>query len=132
MSLLLDTHIVVWWLMEPDLLSREHRTRLDRAEKRSETAYLSAVSLREIVIAARRGRLSLPSGGRDFVQHLQRHPSFQILPVTSEIALESAQLPDSFPKDPFDQIIAATARCHGLTLVTADEHIRKARVVATL
>jgi PIN domain nuclease of toxin-antitoxin system len=48
-----------------------------------------------------------------------------ILPLTAKIAAESVRLGDDFPNDPADQIIVATARCHNLTLITADERIRK-------
>ncbi len=47
------------------------------------------------------------------------------LPLTASIAVESVRLGDDFHRDPADQIIVATARCHGLTLITADERIRK-------
>jgi PIN domain nuclease of toxin-antitoxin system len=48
-----------------------------------------------------------------------------VLPITAAVAAESARLGRDFPKDPADRIIVATARCHGLRLVTADEHIRR-------
>jgi len=48
-----------------------------------------------------------------------------VLPITARIAAESVRLGDDFPKDPAGQLIAATARCHGLTLMTADERIRR-------
>jgi PIN domain nuclease of toxin-antitoxin system len=47
------------------------------------------------------------------------------LPLTTKIAAESVRLGEDFPNDPADQIIVATARCHNLTLITADERIRK-------
>jgi PIN domain nuclease of toxin-antitoxin system len=49
----------------------------------------------------------------------------RVLPMTSRIAVESVRLGPDFPKDPADQIIVATARCHGLSLITADEDIRR-------
>lgn len=55
----------------------------------------------------------------------QTDPLIQIFPITSKIAAQSVRLRDSFPRDPADQIIAATALCHNLTLITADENIRK-------
>ena len=53
------------------------------------------------------------------------HPLLIIFPLTAKIAAESVRLGDDFPNDPADQIIVATACCHNLTLITADERIRK-------
>ena len=60
------------------------------------------------------------------------HPLLTVIPISARIAAESVQLGDDFHRDPADQIIVATARCHDLTLITADERIRqwgKVRVV---
>ena len=51
-------------------------------------------------------------------------PPIEVLPITPEIAAMGAQLGSGFHNDPADRIIVATARCHGLTLVTSDERIR--------
>jgi PIN domain nuclease of toxin-antitoxin system len=49
-----------------------------------------------------------------------------------DVAIESEQLGDSFPSDPADCLIAATARVHDLTLITSDTAIRKSGAVRTL
>lgn len=56
----------------------------------------------------------------------------RLLELTPRIALESTRLGSSFHTDPADQVIAATARVHGLKLVTADTRIRESRVVAVV
>jgi PIN domain nuclease of toxin-antitoxin system len=53
-------------------------------------------------------------------------------PSTPEIAALAVQLPSSFPKDPADRLIAATAMAEGAPLVTADERIRQAKVVQAI
>ncbi|MFZ5468955.1 MAG: PIN domain-containing protein [Myxococcota bacterium] len=50
----------------------------------------------------------------------------------ADIAVDSEQFSSRFPKDPADRLIGATARVHGLTLLTRDENIRRSREVATL
>jgi PIN domain nuclease of toxin-antitoxin system len=54
------------------------------------------------------------------------------LPFTVEIAIESEQLPDAFPRDPADRPIAATARVYDLTLLTADAAMRPTSELRTL
>ena len=56
----------------------------------------------------------------------------ELLPLTPEIALESANLPGGFTSDPADEIIVATARHHNFTLITSDQRIRRYRHVKTL
>jgi PIN domain nuclease of toxin-antitoxin system len=59
-------------------------------------------------------------------------PDLEVLPLTVDVAIEQEQLGDSFPQDPVDRLIAATARVHDLTLITSDRHIRRSAVVRTL
>jgi PIN domain nuclease of toxin-antitoxin system len=55
-----------------------------------------------------------------------------VQPITPEIAAFAVELPSSFPKDPADRLIAATAMVEGAPLVTADERIRQAKLVQTI
>jgi PIN domain nuclease of toxin-antitoxin system len=55
-----------------------------------------------------------------------------VLPIDSAVAERSMTFSPNFPKDPADRIIAATALVHGLTLVTADEAIRKSGEVSCI
>lgn len=57
---------------------------------------------------------------------------FTVLPITAAIAAASTRLPASYPRDPADRIIGATALVHGATLITAEQRIRKAKAVQTL
>jgi PIN domain nuclease of toxin-antitoxin system len=122
---LLDTHIFIWWRSDPGRLSEAKSEVLRNLEKRGQAAALSAVSLRELASAGQRGRLTSEVPWELWLDEIETNPSFSIMPLTARIAAESVQLGDDFPKDPFDQIIVATARCHGLRLMTADERIRR-------
>lgn len=124
-SYLVDTHILVWWRQDFKRLSKAQAQVLNHLEERREAAGLSAISLRELakMIQQRRVEVGLPLEA--WLGDIASHPLLTILPITSNIAAESVRLGDDFHRDPADQIIVATARCHDLTLVTADERIRK-------
>ncbi len=72
-----------------------------------------------------RGRLEIPAPLELWLEEVETHPLIKILPLTARIVAESIRLGRDFHNDPADQMIVATARCHGLRLVTADERIRR-------
>ena len=123
---LLDTHVVVRWLIEAKKLSREQLQALERSVRRAEPVALSALSLLEIAVLAADGKLRLPLN--DFFDSLQSNPLFRILPLTYEIASEVASLGSSL-RDPADRVIVATARVHRLRLVTSDQRIIESKLV---
>ncbi len=57
---------------------------------------------------------------------------FRVLPITAEIAQLAAELPDSYPSDPMDRLIGATALAQGVPLVTRDRAIRSSRAVPVI
>jgi PIN domain nuclease of toxin-antitoxin system len=124
-SYLLDTHILLWWRTEPRRLSRIQAQVLEQLEERGQPVGLSAISLREFAMMMHRRRVGVEMSLDVWLDSIESHPLITILPLTTKIAAESVRLGDDFPRDPADQIIVATARCHGLTLITADERIRK-------
>jgi len=124
-SYLLDTHILFWWRMDFSRLTRAQAQILDELEERDQPASLSAISLRELAQMIHRGRAVVEMQLDAWLDSIESHPLLTILPLTAKIAAESVRLGDDFPNDPADQIIVATARCHNLTLITADERIRK-------
>lgn len=124
-SHLLDTHILFWWRMDFSRLSRAQAQILDELEERDQPAGLSAISLRELAQMIHRGRAVVDMQLDAWLDSIDSHPLLSIFPLTAQIAAESVRLGDDFPNDPADQIIVATARCHNLTLITADERIRK-------
>lgn len=126
MSLLLDTHILLWWLKDfPGRLSKTQKHALEELNLRGEPASVSVISLWELAMLLQRGRLAITESLDEWLRDVESHPLLMTLPLTAAIAVESVRLGPDFNRDPADQIIVATARCHGLTLVTADERIRK-------
>jgi len=127
---LLDTHVVIWWLTDDRKLSKAHAKLLEKSERSGTAVGLSAMSLWEIAKLVERGRLELTQSVDDSLEQLEASAFVTILPLTARVAIESTRLGARFHADPIDQVIAATARCHGLTLLTVDERIIESGVVA--
>lgn len=130
MNPLLDTHILVWWCLDAPELPAAYRSALERLERERKVAGVSAISLWEIAKHTERGKLRLTLALDELLHQIESDPLFTVLPITGKIAAESTRLGPSFPRDPADQLIAATARCHGLALMTCDELVRQSKVVA--
>jgi PIN domain nuclease of toxin-antitoxin system len=124
--ILLDTHVAVWLLTDPAKLSRNAHDAILRARRTGENLCLSPVSLYELAYAAVRNRLPLNSKTMEFIAALQS--IVQLAPLSAEIAVYAAELPEPFHGDPIDRIIAATATVEGMTLITKDGKIRQSNV----
>jgi PIN domain nuclease of toxin-antitoxin system len=129
---LLDTHVLVWWLFDDRRLGKTDRRVLGRAEARREPVGVSAISLWEVARLASSGRIRLEEQIDEALEQIESSARLAVLPLTARIAADSMRLGVAFPTDPVDQIIAATARCHGLTLLTHDERIRASGAVSVL
>ena len=116
MKLLLDTHIWLWSLLDPDRLSGRARSQLtDRAN----TLALSPVSVWEALVLAEKGRVLLHPDPWSWIRNALAVRPVRAIPVTFDVALGSRSVRLGHD-DPADRFIAATAMVHGLTLVTAD------------
>jgi PIN domain nuclease of toxin-antitoxin system len=132
-TLLLDTHVLVWWRTGAEhLLSRAQTTALESAERTGERVAVSGITLWEIAKLVERGRLVLRGAPDELLSEVESNPRVTVLPITARVALESTRLGPTFPRDPADQMIAATARVHGLRLVTTDGRIRETNVVSVV
>ena len=116
MSLLLDTHVLLW------LLAGEKRRfgpgTLEALGDRA--AVVSAATVWEIAIKRRLGKLRAPSNLVETVAAAR----LQLLSITPAHAEHVAELPD-LHNDPFDRILVAQAKVEGLTIVTADASVRR-------
>lgn len=130
MRLLLDTHILVWWQLDLPELPNKYRVLLESTEAEQEKLCLSVISLWELAKLESAKRLRTLGSIDTWLEDLESHPSIEILPLNSRIILESTRLGERFHKDPADQLIVATARCHGLKLLSMDERIRRSGAVA--
>jgi len=121
--ILLDTHALLWALGEPRQLSSAARRRVD-LERRQGQLLISAISAWEIAMLVRRGRLELRLPAEEWIGHCEALPFLRFVPVHHRIALAAVALPASFPRDPADRIIAATAISLGVELITKDTRLR--------
>lgn len=128
-AVILDTHVAVWALTLDARLAPAHRAIIAAEEAAGRRVGISAISLWEIALLGERGRLRLEEPVDDLLDALVSHPAVEILHITPAICLDSVRLPRSFPADPADRLITATARTKKLTLLTLDEPIRASGVV---
>ena len=124
---LLDTHIVVRWISQPRSLSLEQRRIVRRAEQLGKTIGVSAITLFEIAVGFRNQSFT----AKGLLDAIDTTPLFQILPFTTAIATDMATLREVL-RDPADCAIVATARVHGLKLLTADQRIIASRLVPVI
>ncbi|HEX5525740.1 MAG TPA: type II toxin-antitoxin system VapC family toxin [Solirubrobacterales bacterium] len=117
MTLLLDTHVVLWWLTgEPDRIGKRAR----KAITGSEAIVVSAVVIWEVAIKRRLGKLEAPG---NLLEQLER-AGVDLLPITPRHADRVGTLP-LHHRDPFDRLLVAQADVDGLALVSADKDLRR-------
>lgn len=117
-TVLLDTHVIHWWSAEPQRVSAPVRKLLGEAEQLA----VAAISWYELAWLARHERIVLSVPARAWLQGLASQ--VRTIAVTPAIADTAASLPATFPGDPADRLIYATAIEHGLKLATKDQAIR--------
>lgn len=120
MNLLLDTHVLLWWLDDNPALGETSRQAIADP---SHLVFMSAVSIWEIVIKKALGKLDAPD---ELAEVLDEQP-FHYLDMTAEHAFRVGKLP-LHHRDPFDRLLIAQSLVDGLTLVTGDSDIRKYEV----
>ena len=132
MRLLLDTHALIWWLTSAPGLSRNQDQAISAALAGGERLGISAITFWEIAKLVEQGKLRLLRSIDQVFDELDVHPQIATLALSPRISLESTRLGPRFHRDPADQIIVATARVHGLRLVTADERIVQSGTVSVV
>ena len=128
--IVLDTHVWVWWVHGDERLTETQAEMIEANE--TNIIGVSAISCWEIAKLVEYGRLELPCSLREWFEQALSYPGIRLLELTPEVAIESTQLPGEFHRDPADQIIVATARVHGCSLVTSDSKLLKYPHVETI
>ncbi|MGQ0680681.1 MAG: type II toxin-antitoxin system VapC family toxin [Actinomycetota bacterium] len=120
MRLLLDTHILLWWLTDDRRTPAESREIIREGKNQ---VFVSSASAWEIAIKRSLGKLRAPADLKTQIQAAR----FEVLNVTIDHALGVADLP-AHHSDPFDRILVAQALFEGLTVVTQDPKIHRYEV----
>ncbi len=117
LNLLLDTHIVLWSLSEPQKLNQRIA---DVLEDEKNVLCVSSITVWEILVLSEKSKISIETNDLpNFLRKVFRKIPFIELPINNEIAIQS-RLIDLPQKDPADRFIGATALFHDMTLVTED------------
>ena len=119
---LMDTHVWIWWNMSPEKLSRRVRSAIAGSNKRDDLL-LSAISPWEFAKLLERGKLAISCDPEDWISQALDMPRLKVVPMDPVLAYRSTILPPPFHRDPADQIIVATARREGATVLTKDDRI---------
>lgn len=115
MKLLLDTHILLHALTEPERLARRYR---ESIENPANAVFVSAISIAEIAIKVSIGKLHVDVD----LSHSVEDAGFEWLAFSPREALQLAELPFHH-RDPFDRMLVVQSRANDLTLVTDDSRI---------
>lgn len=117
MNLLLDTHVLLWWLADDAALDDTPRAAIADG---ANVVYVSAATVWEIAIKRSLGKLSVP----DDLPTVLETEGFRKLSITWEHAFRTEGLPN-IHRDPFDRVLIAQCLVEGLTMVSSDRHIAR-------
>jgi PIN domain nuclease of toxin-antitoxin system len=120
--IVLDTHVWLWWLHEPDKLSLD-AGKLIQQEQESGSIIISAISVWEVAVKVQSGKLAIPMDINRWYELAKSYPATVIEPLSPVDAITSTQLPGIFHKDPADRIIVSLARRRAVPLLTCDRKI---------
>lgn len=126
--ILLDTHALLWWALDPEHLSDAARRHTREMEKVG--GYASSISIWELGVKVRNGKLDLGLSIEEFARRLQHGGVVDLVPVGTDVWLKSLAL-DWTHRDPADRVIVATALLLDVPLLTKDDRIRSYTGVTT-
>jgi PIN domain nuclease of toxin-antitoxin system len=128
MNLLLDTHIWIWSVLDPQKLSARVARELTSSDNQ---LWLSSVSIWELLLLLRKGRIELDEEAVTWVRKTLDFLQLNEAPLTIDVALEvsAVNLPHD---DPADRFLVASAKVFDLTLVTSDKRLIRAAGISVL
>ena len=126
MKLLLDTHVWIWSQENPDRLGPQAKRLILGQEHENHVCTISTLELARLVAV---GDIQVSIALREWVERGLRAIQSRTVLISHEIAMDAYALPGPFHKDPADRLLVAAARCHDLTVLTADERILNCRGV---
>jgi PIN domain nuclease of toxin-antitoxin system len=128
--ILIDTPVVLWLASDPRRISSKATAAIDSARRDARGVAICDITLLELSMLAAKERIEVSISLESFLAEIERR--FVVLPLSARACARAAALPPSYPKDPADRIIGATALVEGLPLVTADREIRRMKLICTI
>ena len=128
MKLLLDTHILLWSLLDQANLTRTVAVEL---EDPLNELWLSPITTWEVILLVEKGRVVLKTDPVTWLRNVYGKIPFKEAPINYEVAVQSRKI-DLQHQDPADRFLAATALVYGLTLVTADARMFRSKSITIL
>ena len=128
--ILLDTHVLLWLVGDSSRLSSRAAKTIKHSRARGESLAISCITLFEIANVIDRGRAALNQPLELFLSEIERR--FVIKPIDARIAFAAQHFSEPYPKDPMDRLIGATALVEDMTLITADDRIRRSGELQTI
>lgn len=119
MKFLLDTHILLWWYLDPLKLKEEASLIIKNG---TNEIYVSDAIIWEIVIKSKADKLKIPNG---FIEEVEK--DFEFLPIDIKHILKTREL-DLIHRDPFDRLLVAQASIENMTILTRDREILQYKV----
>ncbi len=120
--IVLDTHTWIWFISEPEVLSKRAKKAVSAAVK-EKSVLISSISAWEVAFLVIKKRLTLSLDVTDWIAKSEGLPFIQFIEISNSIAVKSVNLPQPLHSDPADRIIIATALTTGVPLVTKDKKL---------
>jgi PIN domain nuclease of toxin-antitoxin system len=127
--IVLDTHALLWWALDPEQLSERAAAMLREMEQGG--GYASSISIWELGIKVKRRKLELPLTVEEFARRIERGGIVELVPVDTLVWLRSLSLEWRHP-DPADRVIVATALIKQVPVLSKDRAVRSCREVTTV
>jgi len=129
--IIVDTHVIIWDALKPELLSKKAKKSIAQANEESGIIFCE-ISLWEIAMLVQKRRISIEAPYQDSIKLVLSSNKYQFQGITPEIAELSSLLSEEINKDPADRIIAATSLVMGVPLVTADSNLNQSDRLRTI
>ncbi len=127
----LDTHIIIWDALKPELLNENSKHEIELANN-SDGIIFCDISLWEIAMLLKKGRIKIEVAYVEFIDLIMAANNYTFQSITPEIAELSTRLPADINADSADRLIVATSMMTNTPLITADQNLIQAKNIHTI
>ncbi len=131
MMITVDTHVIIWAALKPNLISKKAQESIDIANN-TDGIIFCEISLWEIAMLMHKKRLAIDVAFIEFINLIKASNNYVFRGISPQIAELSAILPVEINQDPADRIICATSIRSDTELITADKNLRRSTIVRTI